>query len=255
MEPAKVRVIAFTDRVGNSAYNLVLSKERALSIAAMLERVGFPRGMVEVVGKGEEDNIPEPTPDGVAEPLNRCCQDLRGRGQLIRVEAGLAAPARLSRPGLAFAPFAFRPPIRAGHRPHRAAARSPRRRARPDRSRGRRGRGGGERRATGRERCTERGRGRGDGTGDAAKRRAGHRVTMAIQEHAAEDDRLLRLLDAGSAPSRAPRPCRPAERRTSAASARPAPPRPTAPRPEGMPAGKAQVCAIANSVLSQLLAA
>ena len=70
MEPAKVRVIAFTDRVGDSAYNLVLSKERALSIAAMLERVGFPRGMVEVVGNGE-NNIPEPTPDGVAEPLNR----------------------------------------------------------------------------------------------------------------------------------------------------------------------------------------
>ena len=70
MEPAKVRVIAFTDRVGDPAYNLVLSKERALSIAAMLERVGFPRGMVEVVGNGE-NNIPEPTPDGVAEPLNR----------------------------------------------------------------------------------------------------------------------------------------------------------------------------------------
>jgi outer membrane protein OmpA-like peptidoglycan-associated protein len=71
MEPAKVRVIAFTDRVGDPAYNLVLSKERALSIAAMLERVGFPRGMVEVVGNGEDD-LPEPTADGVAEPLNRC---------------------------------------------------------------------------------------------------------------------------------------------------------------------------------------
>ena len=71
MEPAKVRVVAFTDRVGNSAYNLVLAKERALALAAMLERVGLPRDMVEVIGKGEEDT-PEPTPDGVAEPLNRC---------------------------------------------------------------------------------------------------------------------------------------------------------------------------------------
>jgi OOP family OmpA-OmpF porin len=71
MEPAKVRVVAFTDRVGNSAYNLVLAKERALSLAAMLERVGLPRDMVEVIGKGEEDT-PEPTADGVAEPLNRC---------------------------------------------------------------------------------------------------------------------------------------------------------------------------------------
>ena len=71
MEPAKVRVVAFTDRVGDAAYNLVLSKERALSLAAMLERVGLPRDMVEVIGKGEDDT-PEPTADGVAEPLNRC---------------------------------------------------------------------------------------------------------------------------------------------------------------------------------------
>ena len=71
MAPAKVRVDAFTDRVGGAVYNLVLSKERALSLAAMLERGGLPRDMVEVVGKGEEDT-PEPTADGVAEPLNRC---------------------------------------------------------------------------------------------------------------------------------------------------------------------------------------
>jgi outer membrane protein OmpA-like peptidoglycan-associated protein len=71
MAPAKVRVVAFTDRAGDAAYNLVLSKERALSLAAMLERVGLPRDMVEVVGNGEDD-VPEPTADGVAEPLNRC---------------------------------------------------------------------------------------------------------------------------------------------------------------------------------------
>ena len=70
MEPAKVRVVAFTDRVGDSAYNLVLSKERALSVAAVLERTGLPREMVEVVGSGEE-GVPVPTPDGVPEPLNR----------------------------------------------------------------------------------------------------------------------------------------------------------------------------------------
>lgn len=71
MGPAKVRVVAFTDRVGDAASNLVLSKERALSVAAVLEQVGLPRDMVEVVGRGEE-GIPEPTADGVAEPLNRC---------------------------------------------------------------------------------------------------------------------------------------------------------------------------------------
>jgi outer membrane protein OmpA-like peptidoglycan-associated protein len=68
--PAKVRVVAFADRVGDSAYNLVLSKERALSVAAVLENAGFSRDMVEVVGSGEE-GIPVPTPDDVAEPLNR----------------------------------------------------------------------------------------------------------------------------------------------------------------------------------------
>jgi outer membrane protein OmpA-like peptidoglycan-associated protein len=71
MEAAKVRVVAFADRVGGSAYNRVLSQERALSIAAVLERVGLPRDMVEVVGSGEE-GIPQPTADGIPEPLNRC---------------------------------------------------------------------------------------------------------------------------------------------------------------------------------------
>jgi outer membrane protein OmpA-like peptidoglycan-associated protein len=70
MAPAKVRVVAFTDRVGDSAYNLVLSKERALSVAAVLENAGFGRAVVEVVGNGEE-GVPVPTADGVPEPLNR----------------------------------------------------------------------------------------------------------------------------------------------------------------------------------------
>jgi outer membrane protein OmpA-like peptidoglycan-associated protein len=71
MEAARVRVVAFADRVGGAAYNRVLSQERALSIAAVLESVGLPRDMIEVVGSGEE-GIPEPTADGVPEPLNRC---------------------------------------------------------------------------------------------------------------------------------------------------------------------------------------
>jgi outer membrane protein OmpA-like peptidoglycan-associated protein len=73
MEPANVRVVAFADRVGDPAHNRVLSQERALSVAAVLESVGLPRATVEVVGRGEE-GIPEPTADGVAEPLNRCAE-------------------------------------------------------------------------------------------------------------------------------------------------------------------------------------
>jgi outer membrane protein OmpA-like peptidoglycan-associated protein len=71
MGAAKVRVVAFADTVGDSASNLMLSKERALSIAAMLESVGLRRDLVEVVGSGEQ-GIPEPTADDVPEPLNRC---------------------------------------------------------------------------------------------------------------------------------------------------------------------------------------
>jgi outer membrane protein OmpA-like peptidoglycan-associated protein len=71
MAGSKVRVVAFADRVGDSASNRVLSQERALSIAAVLESVGLPRDVVEVVGNGE-DGIPEPTADGIPEPLNRC---------------------------------------------------------------------------------------------------------------------------------------------------------------------------------------
>ena len=71
MAAAKVRVIGFADRVGDSASNRVLSQRRALSIAAVLESVGLPRDMIELVGNGEE-GIPEPTADGVPEPLNRC---------------------------------------------------------------------------------------------------------------------------------------------------------------------------------------
>jgi len=70
MTPAKVRVVAFTDRVGDAAYNLLLSKERALTVAAVLEGAGFGGDVVEVVGRGE-DGLPVPTPDGVPEPLNR----------------------------------------------------------------------------------------------------------------------------------------------------------------------------------------
>jgi outer membrane protein OmpA-like peptidoglycan-associated protein len=71
MGAAKVRVVAFADTVGDAASNLVLSKERARSVAAMLQSVGVRRELVEVVGSGEQ-GIPEPTGDGVPEPLNRC---------------------------------------------------------------------------------------------------------------------------------------------------------------------------------------
>jgi outer membrane protein OmpA-like peptidoglycan-associated protein len=71
MEAAKVRVVGYADRVGNAGYNQQLSARRAHSIATLLERVGLPGDLVEVVGSGE-DGIPVPTADQVSEPLNRC---------------------------------------------------------------------------------------------------------------------------------------------------------------------------------------
>jgi outer membrane protein OmpA-like peptidoglycan-associated protein len=71
MEAAKVRVVGYADRVGDAGYNQRLSARRARSIATVLERVGLPRDLVEIVGSGE-DGIPVPTADQVSEPLNRC---------------------------------------------------------------------------------------------------------------------------------------------------------------------------------------
>jgi outer membrane protein OmpA-like peptidoglycan-associated protein len=70
MEAAKVRVVGYADTMGDAGYNRRLSAQRARVIAALLEQVGLSNGMVEIVGNGE-DGVPEPTADGVSEPLNR----------------------------------------------------------------------------------------------------------------------------------------------------------------------------------------
>jgi outer membrane protein OmpA-like peptidoglycan-associated protein len=71
MEIEKVRVIGYTDTTGSRELNKHLSLMRAGSIAELLHEVGVPSERIEIVGAGE-DSIPEPTGDGVSEPLNRC---------------------------------------------------------------------------------------------------------------------------------------------------------------------------------------
>jgi outer membrane protein OmpA-like peptidoglycan-associated protein len=66
-----VRVAGYTDTQGPAAYNMHLSLQRAKSIADLLASVGVSAEVIEVEGHGEE-GVPEPTPDQVAEPLNRC---------------------------------------------------------------------------------------------------------------------------------------------------------------------------------------
>ena len=70
MEVEKVRVIGYTDTMGSPELNKHLSLMRAGSLARLLQEAGVPGERIEIVGAGE-DGIPEPTGDGVSEPLNR----------------------------------------------------------------------------------------------------------------------------------------------------------------------------------------
>jgi iron complex outermembrane receptor protein len=71
--PAKVtqiNVTGHTDTVGSDAYNMRLSRRRAESVAAELEKQGIPSGEIAIVAKGKQDLL-VPTKDGVREPQNR----------------------------------------------------------------------------------------------------------------------------------------------------------------------------------------
>jgi iron complex outermembrane receptor protein len=74
--PAKVTqltVTGHTDTVGSDAYNMRLSRRRAESVAAQLEKDGIPSSEIEIVAKGKRDLL-VPTKDGVREPQNRRVQ-------------------------------------------------------------------------------------------------------------------------------------------------------------------------------------
>jgi outer membrane protein OmpA-like peptidoglycan-associated protein len=71
--PAKateLTVTGHTDTVGSDAYNMRLSRRRAESVAAELEKDGIPSGEIQIVAKGKRDLL-VPTKDGVREPQNR----------------------------------------------------------------------------------------------------------------------------------------------------------------------------------------
>jgi outer membrane protein OmpA-like peptidoglycan-associated protein len=71
--PAKateLTVTGHTDTVGSDAYNMRLSRRRAESVAAELEKMGIASGEIEIVAKGKHDLL-VPTKDGVREPQNR----------------------------------------------------------------------------------------------------------------------------------------------------------------------------------------
>ena len=66
----ELTVTGHTDTVGSDAYNMRLSKRRAESVAAQLEKDGIPSAEIAIVAKGKRDLL-VPTKDGVKEPQNR----------------------------------------------------------------------------------------------------------------------------------------------------------------------------------------
>ena len=69
----KLEVTGHTDTVGSDAYNMRLSRRRAESVAAQLEKDGIPASEIEIIAKGKRDLL-VPTADGVKEPQNRRVQ-------------------------------------------------------------------------------------------------------------------------------------------------------------------------------------
>jgi outer membrane protein OmpA-like peptidoglycan-associated protein len=66
----RVRVLGHTDRTGSLDLNRALAAARARAVAELLVASGVAAELVEPEGMGWQD-LPIPTDDGVAEPLNR----------------------------------------------------------------------------------------------------------------------------------------------------------------------------------------
>jgi len=75
----RLTVTGHTDTVGSDAYNMRLSRRRAESVAAQLEKDGIASSEIEIVAKGKRDLL-VPTADGVKEPQNRRVQIVYGDG-------------------------------------------------------------------------------------------------------------------------------------------------------------------------------
>jgi OOP family OmpA-OmpF porin len=69
----RLEVTGYTDTVGSDAYNMRLSRRRAESVAAELEKSGVSASEIAIFAKGKHDLL-VPTADGVREPQNRRVQ-------------------------------------------------------------------------------------------------------------------------------------------------------------------------------------
>lgn len=70
LNPKQLRIVGFTDRTGSAAVNKVISEARAENVADLLQEHGLDIPVV--IDPRGETNLLYPTPDGEAEPLNRC---------------------------------------------------------------------------------------------------------------------------------------------------------------------------------------
>jgi outer membrane protein OmpA-like peptidoglycan-associated protein len=73
MNVTKLTVTGHTDTSGSDAYNLRLSRRRAVSVQQELIHDGVPAGEIAIFAKGKRDLL-VPTADGVKEPQNRRVQ-------------------------------------------------------------------------------------------------------------------------------------------------------------------------------------
>ena len=67
---AEVQVTGYTDTLGSSDDNDLLSQQRAEEVLAALAQQGIDKALMSAVGRGERE-LREETPDGVANPINR----------------------------------------------------------------------------------------------------------------------------------------------------------------------------------------
>ena len=70
LNPKQLRIVGFTDRTGSDAVNKAISEARAEGVADLLQEHGLDIPVV--IDPRGENNLLYPTPDGEAEPLNRC---------------------------------------------------------------------------------------------------------------------------------------------------------------------------------------
>ncbi|HLG89109.1 MAG TPA: outer membrane beta-barrel protein [Alphaproteobacteria bacterium] len=97
-KPTSIEVTGYTDTVGSDAYNLRLSKRRALAVQAELTRQGVPGSEIAIVAKGKHDLL-VPTADGVKEPQNR-------RASIVYATPAAPPPAPAPAAAAAVAPAA-----------------------------------------------------------------------------------------------------------------------------------------------------